>query len=471
MKSLFSLSFWLCCTAIAGAPDYSAAEKSYRELIGAMIAADTTNPPGNEARIVKILAERFKKEGVSFEITEFAPNRQNIVARLKGDGSLRPVMIIAHTDVVGTKDQVWSIPNPHQMTEKDGFLYGRGVSDDLSMVAAAVETLILVKNSGMKLKRDLIIALTGDEESDGLGIQYLLKNHPEQVNAEIAFNEGGGFILNDNGDKAGGMKLVNLQFGEKIYEDFLVTAEGTTGHSSTPQKDNAIYKLSKALARLDGFKFPIRMIPGFRRYLKERAPLESEPLSSAMKQLAASGPVLPKKALKTIEESLIFSTMLRTTCVATLIEGGTKRNALPPKATANINCRILPDESPKDVRLTLAKVMNDPSIKIEAVENSEGSPASPLEGPGMVALETVIHEMYPKLPIIPTIARGATDSRFLRAHGIAAYGINPIAGSENDSRRAHGIDERIPVSSIKPGIEFMYRLVENLAGKNTAKSE
>lgn len=467
MKFLVGLSLSFCLVASATVIDYETAEKNFRDLLASMVAADTTNPPGNEARIAKILAERFKKEGIAFEITEFAPGRQNIVARLKGDGSLKPVMIIAHTDVVGTKDQKWSIPNPHQVTERDGFLYGRGVSDDLGMVAAAVETIVLLKKSGQPLKRDLIVALTGDEETDGLGIQYLLKNHPQQVDAEIAFNEGGGFIVDENGK----MRLVNLQFGEKIYEDFVVTAEGTTGHSSTPQKDNAIYKLSRAMSKLENFKFPIRMIPGFRRYLKERAPLEKEPLSTAMRQLASSGDVLPKKPLQIIEDNLVFSTMLRTTCVATLLEGGTKRNALPPKATANINCRILPDESPKEIRQTLTKLFNDPSLKVEAVDNAEGSPSSPLTGPAMAAIETVIHEMYPALPIIPTIARGATDSRFLRTHGIAAYGLNPTAGTESDSRRAHGIDERISIRSIKPGIEFLYRLVENLAVQSPSRSE
>lgn len=446
---------------IAAPVDYEGAEKEFRSLLSAMVEADTTNPPGNEERIVKIVADRYKKEGIAFEITEFGPGRKNIIARLKGSGAGgKPVMVIAHTDVVGTADQAWTTENPHKVTEKDGYLIGRGVSDDLGMAAAAVQTILLIKRSGVPLRRDVIVALTGDEETGGTGIQQVLKDRPDLVDAEIAINEGGGLVLDDKGK----MKLVNLQVGEKIYEDFVVTAKGVTGHSSVPQPENAIYRLSKALTKLANYKFPIRLLPVTRSYLKERAPLEKEPLAGAIRKIASSeANRLPASALRIVEGDLNFSTLLRTTCVATMLKGGTKENALAPSASANINCRVLPDDTAENVKRELAKVFQDPTLEIKGLTNPGGSPPSPLAGPALVSIKRVVGQMWPGLPIIPTISRGATDSRYLREHGIASYGLSPLANAEADAKRAHGIDERIPVSSIKPGLEFLLRLVLDLA--------
>lgn len=461
MKSyLLLLSVLWLPVSIAVSVDYDAATKSFRGLLKELVEADTTNPPGNEARAVKILAERLKKEGIAFEITEFAPGRQNIIARLKGNGSLKPVMVIAHIDVVGTAGQAWSVSNPHTVTEKDGKLIGRGVSDDLGMATAAIETLALIKKSGVELKRDIIVALTGDEESGGLGIRQVLKDRPDLVDAVVAINEGGGLLLEPDGRK---MKLVNLQVGEKTYEDFVVTAKGPTGHSSTPLKDNAIYRLARAVNKFEKYQFPLRLLPTHREYILKRSALEKEPLAGAMKKLALSKGKFPADALKVIESDLSISTLLRTTCVATMLKGGTKENALPAEASVSINCRILPDETPQDVKNTIAKVMADPTLEIQLKENEKPGGASPLVGEGPEAIRKVVEQMYPGLTIIPTIARGATDSRFLRQHGIASYGFSPLANTEIDSRKAHGVDESIPVSSIKPGIEILHRLLLTLA--------
>lgn len=446
------------------APDYDGAAKRSRELLEKMVAADTTNPPGNEARIVQIVSARLKQEGIPFEVTTFGPGRENLIARLKGNGQARPILLIAHIDVVGTASQEWSIPNPHQVTEREGFLYGRGVSDDLGMAATLVETLILLKQNPVSLRRDVIVALTGDEESGGAGIRQVLRERPELVDAEFAFNEGGGFTLG-NDDK---MKYLGLQVGEKIYEDFVVTAKGATGHSSVPLKDNAIYRLARALEKFEKYKFPIRVLPAVRSYLTERARLESEPLAGAMRQLASEKKKAPANALKVIESDLAFSTLLRTTCVATMLSGGTKENALPPTATVNINCRILPDETPEQVQRQLAAVFQDPTLEIKSRENSGASPASPVSGAAVESIERVTHRLYPELPILPSISRGATDSRFLRAHGILAYGINPMPLREGDSKRAHGVDERIPVGALRAGVEYLDLLVRDLAGASAS---
>ncbi|HLL53219.1 MAG TPA: M20/M25/M40 family metallo-hydrolase, partial [Myxococcaceae bacterium] len=265
----------------AARPDYDAAAADSRKLLAAVVAADTSNPPGNEARAVAAGAARLKEAGIPFERFEFAPGRENLVARLKGDGSQRPLLLLAHVDVVGTQGQRWSTP-PHQLTEVNGFLQARGVADDLGRAAVTLETFILLAKSGVKLRRDVILAWTGDEESGGDGIRWLLKHHPEKVSAELAINEGGGVVL----DASGKPKLISLNAAEKTYQDFTITARGTTGHSSVPLADNAILRLARGLERLGRAPFPPRLLPVTRAWFLARAPVESPSLGAAMKAAA-----------------------------------------------------------------------------------------------------------------------------------------------------------------------------------------
>lgn len=440
--------------AQAAEPDYDASAKAVWTLLSELVAADTTSPPGNEARAVLIGAARLKEAGIPFEITEFAPGRQNLVARIKGTGTKKPLLLIAHIDVVGAQDQPWTSA-PHEVTEKNGTLVGRGVHDDLGMAAIALETILILKRTQPKLERDVILAWTGDEESGGLGVQYILKNKPGSITAELAFNEGGGLELGENGK----VKLISLQMAEKIYADFDLVATGPTGHSSVPLKDNAIYRLSAALARLGEQQAPARLLPVTRAYFAARAKLEAEPLASAMKALSEAPGALPAGALEVIEADPSLAASLRTTCVATMLGGGTRVNALPAQAKANINCRMLPDETIDDIKARLSKAIADDKIEIRPTELPGKAGPSPVDGPGPRAIAAVAARMFPGAPIIPEMSRGATDSRFLREAGIAAYGINPIAVTEEDGRRAHGIDERIPTQSLRQGVEFFHRLV------------
>jgi len=440
--------------------DFATGARAARAMIGALVAADTTNPPGNEARAVAIGRKRLDEAGIPYVVSEFAPGRENLVARLAGDGSAKPLLLLAHIDVVGTDGQDWST-DPKKMTEVGEHLVGRGVADDFGMAALEIETLILLKRSGVKLARDVIVAWTGDEESGGGGIRWLLEHAPEQIAAELALNEGGGVQLDDQGRP----KLIQLQTAEKQYQDFTITARGTTGHSSVPRPDNAIYELSAALARLGGYAFPPRLLPVTRAYLAARAGLETPDVGAAMRKLAAAEGELPGDALAVLDRDPTFAATLRTTCVATLVSGGTRVNALPAKATATVNCRILPGETVADVQGALARVLADPKLEIAPVnEFGFGGPSS-LDGPGPAAVRATVEQMWPGLPMVPFMSRGATDSRFVRARGIDAYGINPIGLSESDEGRMHGIDERIPANSLEPGLEFLYRLVLELAAK------
>jgi acetylornithine deacetylase/succinyl-diaminopimelate desuccinylase-like protein len=444
-------------------PDYDAMAKSAVAMVGRMIEADTTSPPGNEARVARLVAKRLEEAGIPYEITEFAPGRENIVARLKASGTPtgKPLLLLSHEDVVTAAGQNWST-DPHKLTPKDGALVGRGVSDDLGMGAVDLEVFLQLKKSGAALKRDVILALTGDEEYDALGIRYLLEHKKDSIDAGIALNEGGGILL----DPSGKPEEIDLSAAEKTYQDFELTAAGATGHSSVPLKDNAIYRLARALGRLETNPEGPRLLPVTRAYFAARAAVEKPPLSDAMKELGRTraGARLPAKALKVIEADPSLAALLRTTCVATLIKGGTRVNALPADASANVNCRILPDESPRQILARLEKIVADPQVRVRLSRESGKGPASPVDGEAMRAIEKVTDAMWPGLPIVPSLMKGASDSRFLRQAGISAYGINPLPMSEADERRMHGIDERVPATSFRTGVEFMHRLVLELAG-------
>lgn len=439
--------------------DYDSAAKSFKTTLGELVAADTTSPPGNEAKAAAIIAKRLKDAKIPYEIVEFGPGRSNIVARLKGDGSAgKPLLLLAHLDVVGTANQNWTF-KPHEMTEKDGFYYGRGVVDDLGMAVVNTEILIAVKKSGVPLKRDLILALTGDEESGGAGIQYLIKNRPELVNAGIAINEGGDLVI----DKDGKMRYVGMNAAEKTYQDFTLSAKGPSGHSSMPKPGNAIYKLAKALEKFgSGYHPKERLLPVTRAFFKERASVEPPDVAAAMRAVADAKGTLPKKALDVLEKNPAVGNKFFTTCVATTLSGGTRVNALPPLATANINCRILPDETAADVEKKIRAIINDPEIEIAKDNEFPPSPASPVANEVVDAIKHISGEMWPGVPVIPGMASGATDSRSLRAIGVAAYGIDPFPITEDDYTRMHGIDERLSIASARTGLEFEYRVVSSL---------
>ena len=438
---------------------YDEPAQAAKELLSRLVAADTSNPPGNEARAVELGAKLLEQAGIGFQMTEFAPGRKNLVARLKGKGTKPPLLLIAHTDVVGAQGQAWT-SDPHTMTESNGYWTGRGVHDDLGMAAVELETLILLKKTGARLNRDVIVAWTGDEESGGSGIRALLHASSASVAAAFAVNEGGGLVLGEDGKP----KYVGLQTAEKIYQDFELIARGPTGHASIPMPGNAIARLARAVDRLAARPFPARLLPVTRAYLSARSAAEAPAMAAAMKALAAAEGPLPAEALKTVEADPLMSAQLRTTCVPTLLSGGTRVNALPAEAKANLNCRILPDESIEETRKALADAIDDSAIEIKGVSDFGASPPSPIDGEFPEAVRRVIQKRWPGLPIMPIMSASATDSRYLRAAGIKAYGFDPIGVSEADERREHGVDERIRETSLKQGLELMHRLVLELAG-------
>jgi acetylornithine deacetylase/succinyl-diaminopimelate desuccinylase-like protein len=446
--------------ALAADPDFAAAARDVRALLGRLVAADTTNPPGNEERAVAIGAEALRAEGIAFETFEFAPGRSNLVARLKGDGSARPVLLLAHVDVVPSRGQAWTTP-PHELTERDGFLYGRGVSDDLSAAAVQLETLVLLHRAGVPLRRDVVVAWTGDEERGGSGIRWLLEHAPSAIgDAEIAINEGGRVTLGEDGRPV----YLALETAEKVYQDFTLRAAGVTGHSSVPVEPNAIVRLSRAIARIDERPFPDRLLPHTREFLRVRAASEPPDLARALRALASAKGPLPRNALAAVKKNPVLSALLHTTCVATQLEAGNAPNALPAEARANVNCRIMPDETAEQVAARLREIVADPGVEIAPVADFGRGGATSMDHPGVAAIRAAVARLHPGLPIVASMQLGATDSRFLRERGIASYGLHPVALREADARRAHGIDERIP-ADLEPAVRLMYALAVELAGR------
>ena len=429
-----------------------------RTMLDELVAIDTSNPPGNEEKAAKYVAAKLRAAGIEPTIVPFGPGRANVFARLKGDGSKRPLILLAHLDVVGAAGQTWSTP-PFTVTERGGWLYGRGVTDDKSWAAMATALVIELKRQKAPLHRDLILALTGDEESGGAGIRYVIDHRKELLgDAEFALNEGGGVLLDDKGKP----RLVSLGTAEKTFQDFKFTATGIGGHSSVPNDENAIYRLAKALDKLSQFRFPTRLTPSVRDNLRAGAVTQPEARARAMRAAAdVKGDTIPPELLAIMDVHPLVRAMTRTTCVATMESGGTRDNALPVSAQATVNCRIMPVDTIELVHETLRKVAS--GLEVELVPDVGVGPEVPNSGPVRDAVEKATRAVYgADVPVVARIGLGASDSRFLRRIGIASYGIGVLAKPEENTRNAHGPDEAAPASSFPIGVAFLRAIVKEL---------
>jgi len=433
-----------------------------REIFKELIEINTTDSVGNTTTAAEAVAARLKAAGfpaADVQVLGPDPRKGNLVARLRGSGGRKPLLLLAHLDVVEAKREDWSF-DPFTFLEKDGYFYGRGTSDDKSMASQFVANLLRLKEEGFAHDRDLILALTADEEGGNFnGVDWLVKNHRGLIDAEFAINEGGGGTIRK------GKYLTNeVQASEKLYQDFKLAVINSGGHSSLPVKDNAIYHLSQGLARLTGFEFPVQLNEITRAYFLRSADVESDPQVAAdMRAIARATPDLAAAAR--LSAALPYwNSMMRTTCVATLIAGGHAPNALPQLATANVNCRILPGESPGSVKQTLEKVLADSKIAVAFVGEANPSKPSPLRPDVMSAVESLTKEMFPGVVVVPVMSTGATDGLYLRNGEVPTYGIDGTFGDIDDVR-AHGRDERVGVKQYFEGLEFQYRLIKALAGR------
>ena len=423
-----------------------------------LIVINTTDSVGSTTKAAEAMAARLRAAGFpEGDVRVLGPNdrKGNLVARLRGSGAARPLLLLAHLDVVEARREDWSV-DPFTFLEKDGYYYGRGTTDDKAMAAIFISNLIRFKQEGFKPDRDLIVALTADEEGgDFNGVQWLVANHRELIEAELALNEGGGGSIRD------GRYIANrVQASEKVYQDFTLEVKNPGGHSSLPVKDNAIYHLAAGLARLAEFDFPVKLNEVTRAFFGRLAATQPGPLGDAMKGILKS-PRTPG-AVEAVGRLPYLNAMMRTTCVATMLQGGHAANALPQTARANVNCRMLPGDTTEEVRATLVGVLADEAITLTAVAPAKPSPPSPLRPEVTGAIERITEEMWPGVPVVPVMGTGATDGLYLRKAGIPTYGVDGIFENVDDTR-AHGKDERIGIKQFYDGQEFLYRLVKALA--------
>ena len=412
----------------------------------------------------RFLDAGFPRSDVHVVLHPADSTKGNLVVRYRGTGARKPLLLLAHLDVVTALASDWP-RDPFTLFEENGFFYGRGTADDKAMSAMFVANLLTYKKEGWKPDRDLILALTAGEESGRFnGVELLIAQHKDLIDAAYAINEGGGGVLTGEGLNVK-PRFLSIQAAEKVPENYTLTVRNTGGHSSVPRPDNAIYSLAAGLTRLSSFKFPVAVNPVTKAYFESASKVEEADISPAMRAIAVNP--LDSAAASRLSMVPVFASLLRTTCVATLLNGGHAENALPQTATANINCRIVPTSSADETMATLQRVLADTSIKITYVDSvrekfPEKTDAVVAELLNAVTAQT--KKQFGDIPIIPSMSTGATDGRFLRAAGIPTYGVSGILSLPAETN-AHGRDEKLRTKSFYDGLAFLDALVRQLSTK------
>lgn len=438
-------------------PDWVA----FRDLYKQLVETNTTLSAGSCTVAAEAMGQRLKAAGfpdadVRVLVPDGHPKFGALSAVLHGsDPKARPILLLAHIDVVEAKRADWQ-RDPFTLVEENGYFYGRGVSDDKAMAAVFTDAMVRYKQQGFHPRRDIKLALTcGEETSDTFdGVAYLLEHNRDAVDAAFALNEGAGGRL----DKDGNRVNLAIQAGEKVYQDFQLEVTNPGGHSSRPSKDNAIYHLAGALGRLGAYDFPVALNPVTKAYFAALGDITPGQTGSDLKAVAAG--TADADAIARVSQDAGWNSTLRTTCVATMVDAGHAPNALPQRARANVNCRILPGEPLEQVRQTLIGVFADPAVSVTAV--GEPSPVSPPPTLGKEILDpvkTVAAKLWPGVPLIPTMTTGATDGRFLNAAGITTYGLSGMFG-DPDGNGVHGLNERLRVRSLYEGRDFLFDVVK-----------
>jgi acetylornithine deacetylase/succinyl-diaminopimelate desuccinylase-like protein len=459
---LFSLVF----TWPSQAQIDDATKKLAHEIFKQLIEINSTDSVGSVTVAAEAMAQRFRDAGFDeSDLHVLGPNdrKKNLVVRLHGSGTQKPVLLIGHLDVVEAHREDWTT-DPFQFVEKDGFYYGRGTQDMKSGDAIMAVTLIRFKKEGYTPDRDIILALTSDEEGGASnGVDWLLKNHRDLMDAELVFTHDGGGILSDHGKPV----MMSVDATEKLYADFQLSVTNPGGHSSLPTPDNAIYHLADGLGRLEHYQFPFELNEVTRAYYERMAKVETGERAADMRGILKNPP--DAAAIARLSQDPIDNSTTHTTCVATRLIAGHANNALPQRAEANVNCRILPGHTAEEVRQELIKVLADSNIGVRyegALGGVTGSGASkksfappPLRRDVFGPLEKVTAEMWPGVPVVPDMATGASDSVYTMGVGLPTYGIAGTA-VDRDDIRAHGRDERLGIESYYKGVDFYYRYLK-----------
>lgn len=444
--------------APSGSP--TADQQRFREIYKELVEINTTHSAGDTTRAARAMEKRLLDAGFDardIQIIEPFPRKGNLVLRFKGNGSKQPLLLLAHIDVVEARRDDWKT-DPFQLQETGGYFTARGAIDDKAMASAFVSVLGQLRREGFRPSRDIVLALTADEERGDVpsnGAFWLIGNKPELLKAEFGINEGGG------GELRGGKPVLHrIQVAEKMYTTFELEARDVGGHSSVPTKNNPVYAMSAALDRLGKYQFPVKLAEVTKTYFARSAPLATGQLADDMRAVGNGNP--DAEVIARLSANPAYNAQLRTTCVATMVNAGHAENALPQSAKATVNCRILPHDDPEAVERQLRQVLDNDKIAVRYLNKPLRSPASPLNGDLVKTVESLTQETWPGVPVVPAMSTGATDSRFMRNAGIPMYGVSGLFTDPADYR-AHGLDERIEIQRLYDGREFLYRLVKRLA--------
>jgi acetylornithine deacetylase/succinyl-diaminopimelate desuccinylase-like protein len=448
---------------LAQEPDWEAVKPQTVTHLQRLIRINTVNPPGNEMAVARYLEDVLKGAGVETQLFEPAPGRAAFIARLRGNGTKKPVILMAHMDVVGVEPEHWSV-DPFAGIVKDGYLYGRGAIDDKGMLAANLMTMLLLKEyvkGGGALSRDVILVATSDEEGQGeWGIGWIVKNHPALVRAEFALNEGGRTrVVN------GKPLYLAVQNTEKVAHNVRITARGPAGHASIPLEENAILRLGRALAAIGAYREPIRITPTTRVFFTELAKVWPQATERrAMADIASRDAPRVARGARVLEKIPVFNAVVRNGISATMVDGGIRSNVIPSDATANLNIRTIPGQSIDSVASRLRRVIDDKQVMVEVVDRTTADPpASSFQSPMFAAIRESAQALLPKLAVVPYLSTGATDNAVLRANGMQAYGILPFPMDQGDEDRMHGNDERVPLESLHFGTRLIYGAIRRVA--------
>ena len=461
----------LACAVSAQQPKLNPADRALaRDIFKQLIETNTSHSVGSTTIAAEAMRKRFLDAGFPAKdmVILGADDRHgNLVLRYHGKpgSTLKPALIIAHLDVVEAKREDWTT-DPFQFVEKDGFFYGRGTQDMKDSDAAFVTSFILLKREGFIPDRDLILALTADEEGGTMnGVDWLLKHHRELIEAGFAINPDSGGLTTEKGKPS----YLGVEATEKLYADYKLTVTNPGGHSSVPRKENAIYELSAALGRLAAYQFPFELNAVTRAYFDTLASTQTPQLASDMRAILAPTP--DQAAIARLSSDYVYNSLMHTTCVATMLSAGHAPNALPQRAEANVNCRILPGHTPGEVRKQLEAVFAEPKLSVklatEGISSGEDEVSvtpPPLNKEVFDALHKITEQMWPGTPVIPEMETGASDSKATMTAGIPSYGFSGM-GIDEDDDRAHGKDERLGVEPYFAGVEFTYLYLKQLAGK------
>jgi acetylornithine deacetylase/succinyl-diaminopimelate desuccinylase-like protein len=460
VASVVSLSIHpaICAAQQSPTPDFDALGFEAVERLGEYIRVRTVNPPGNETAGAKWLQQVLGREGIAAEIFESSPGRGNLYARLPGNGSKRPIVLLSHIDVVPATDSAWQV-SPWSGETRMGAVWGRGALDMKGTAIVELMTMIALKRRGVPLSRDVILVANADEETSSSGAEWFAREKKGLLrDAEFLLNEGGHNRLGPEGRT----EYYGVGVTEKVPYWVRITARGAPGHGSIPRPDNAAARISRALGRIAAYRTPIKLTPPAARYFKDLATRETDPHRRRWFADPAAA-LRDPAAVRFLTSNLYYNAILRNTISITVLHGSDKTNVIPPEASAELDVRLLPGERPADFVSELRRVIADSAVEITPLRPEREATTSPLGGALIEAIREAVETMEPGALITTPMLTGYTDSYYYRAIGIGAYGLSPFRLSEEDSRTVHGNDERVTVENLRFGVEFFYRIVERVA--------